>query len=201
MENKKLLVFGGAFDPPHKGHLSILKNAIQKINPEKVLVIPSYIPPHKQTSQTDAQLRLSMCRVFLGLGDNIEIDDIEIRLGGTSYTINTVKNLEQIYKGYRIYLLIGGDMLLYFDKWRNWQELLKKVTLVCQNREISEITEVADKIKYLQNHGGEIIFCDDEIVEMSSSQIRKSGTKQDIPLQIQELVQENNLYKGTNSFD
>ena len=96
---EKVLLFGGTFDPPHNGHVHFLKSAIRAARPDRVVVMPACIPPHKAASATPAALRLAMCECFRPLFPALEVSDWEIRQGGKSYTIDTVKMLEEKYPG------------------------------------------------------------------------------------------------------
>ncbi|MEG2054447.1 MAG: nicotinate-nicotinamide nucleotide adenylyltransferase, partial [Oscillospiraceae bacterium] len=122
---------------------------------------------------------------------------------GKSYTIDTVEVLQKKYPNHRIYLVVGSDRLLYFEKWQSWKKLLKKVCIVCQNRTDTDIQKVLEYTKFLREHGGRIIFCKKEIVEMSSTEIRKmvaNGKDVNTFLQreTQKIIKENNLYVYKN---
>ena len=71
----KLLLFGGTFDPPHKGHIRLLQSAIDAVQPDKVVVMPAGIPPHKAASATPASLRLTMCQCFVPLHPDLTVSD------------------------------------------------------------------------------------------------------------------------------
>lgn len=134
----KLLLFGGTFDPPHIGHMNLLRGAMQAVQPDLTIVMPAGVPPHKAASMTPGMWRYEMCACFLALekecGGRIEISDWEIHRQGRNYTIDTVTMLEQKYPGAELYLSVGSDMLLTFTEWRRWPELLQKATLVVESR-------------------------------------------------------------------
>ena len=130
----KLLLFGGTFDPPHNGHMRLLQSAIDAVQPDKVMVMPAGVPPHKAASATPASLRLTMCQCFAPLHPDLVVSDWEIGRGGKNYTIDTVRMLEERYPGAEIFLSVGSDMLTTFTQWREWQSLLEKTTLVVQSR-------------------------------------------------------------------
>ena len=126
----KLLLFGGTFDPPHIGHMNLLRGAMQAVQPDLTIVMPAGVPPHKAASMTPGMWRYEMCACFLALekecGGRIEISDWEIHRQGRNYTIDTVTMLEQKYPGAELYLSVGSDMLLTFTEWRRWPELLQR---------------------------------------------------------------------------
>lgn len=168
----KLLVFGGTFDPPHMGHVSILQNAIKASNPDKVIVVPAGVPPHKKASATPAKIRLAMCECFRPLFANIEISEMEIHRDGKSYTWDTVQLLQKQYPEAKIYLCIGSDMLLSFTEWHCWRELLQAVVLVVQNRRRQDAKAALLAAKILGEQGGRILFADWQVEEVSSTQVR-----------------------------
>ena len=86
----KLLLFGGTFDPPHIGHMNLLRGAMQAVQPDLTIVMPAGVPPHKAASMTPGMWRYEMCACFLALekecGGRIEISDWEIHRQGRNYT-------------------------------------------------------------------------------------------------------------------
>lgn len=173
MAAKRLLLFGGTFDPPHNGHMSLLANAVSRVKPDKTLVLPDYLPPHKAQGALPPPWRLELCRCFLELDGSVEIDGREIRRGGKSYTVDTIRELKKEYPGWRFYFVLGGDMLLAFDEWREWKTLLRAMTLVCQQRENDGGEALRQKASFLRENGGRILFCGAAPVALSSSLIRK----------------------------
>lgn len=197
---EKVLVFGGTFDPPHLGHMGLLKAALNAVQPGKVLVIPASVPPHKAQSATPAPLRMQMCKCFLPLFENIEISDIEINRSGKSYTFDTITQLEQENPGAQLYLCIGGDMLRTFTEWYRYKELLKMVTLVAMCRQNDEAEEAEQAAKVLVEEGGRVIFAKGQVVQLSSTQIRadiaagKPEALSLVPPPADEIIKENGLY-------
>lgn len=167
----RALLFGGTFDPPHTGHISLLQNAIAAVKPNEVLVVPAAVPPHKAESETPAETRMAMCACFEPLAPTVEISDVELRRPGRSYTIHTVAELAKTRPERDWYLAIGGDMLAGFTSWRRWEELLTRVTLVVQRREgAGEGLEA--EAEALVAAGGQVLFTSAPAPEISSSRLR-----------------------------
>ena len=103
---EKTGIFGGAFDPVHNGHVHLAKEAISQLKLRRLLIIPTYESPHKNTKLLPFEQRAEMCRLaFTGIGEGythgsckIEISDIEQKMGGVSYTINTLRELKKLYR-------------------------------------------------------------------------------------------------------
>lgn len=200
----KVLLFGGTFDPPHLGHMDILKNAIQVVHPDCVIVMPSGIPPHKKASATPAHLRLQMCTCFYPLFDNLIVCDKEIKQSGKSYTIHTVQWLKKCWPDADIYLCIGSDMLLTFKEWENYAELLQMTTLVVQSRTDEDVKQVKSFIKELEKEGGKFVLSQADVKQISSTQIRQAyqngyDATALLPFYTQNIIEQNNLYKMNTS--
>ena len=172
----KLLLFGGTFDPPHIGHMNLLRGAMQAVQPDLTIVMPAGVPPHKAASMTPGMWRYEMCACFLALekecGGRIEISDWEIHRQGRNYTIDTVTMLEQKYPGAELYLSVGSDMLLTFTEWRRWPELLQKATLVVESRCDGDMGALHRAARALSAEGGRIVFSQVKALPMASSDIR-----------------------------
>ena len=192
----KLLLFGGTFDPPHNGHMRLLQSAIDAVQPDKVVVMPAGIPPHKAASATPASLRLTMCQCFAPLHPDLTVSDWEIGRGGKNYTIDTVRMLESRYSGAEIFLSVGSDMLTTFTQWREWQSLLEKTTLVVQSRYSGDAASLAAAARDLEAAGGRVIFAHAPVLQAASSDVRAGKLGMDaLPLLVQHICKQYHLYE------
>lgn len=196
-----ILLFGGTFDPVHYGHISLLQSAIDAVNPDKALIIPAALPPHKAAASAKKELRLEMCKAILPYihGTAPEIEQCELMRQGSSFTIDTINELESKYPNSRFYFCLGSDMLLYFKKWRRYKELLQKLVLVVQMRTGADIAKAIDMSQSLVREGGNIIFTHTQPIVVSSTFVRESIANGDditelVPLQIIKIINNNNLY-------
>ena len=172
----KVGIYGGTFSPPHIGHIKSAVRFQEELNLDKLIIIPSFIPPHKyfggEASTTE---RLDMCRLAFGGIKNAVISDIEIARGGTSYSYLTLEELSE--DRIELYMLIGTDMILTLDEWK-YPEKIFKLTNICYiRRENNPETDsmIAKKINSYKENYDEVriseIKCD--VFEISSSEIRK----------------------------
>ena len=118
----KIGIYGGTFNPPHRGHLTAAAAVVSMLKLDKLLLIPASIPPHKALPEgsSTAEQRLEMTRLAgeqLGLGGKVETLDIELRRGGKSYTSDTLVELKALYPDDELWLLMGADMFLSFQTW------------------------------------------------------------------------------------
>ena len=192
----KILLYGGTFDPPHWGHINNLRAAMQAVQPDKVIVMPAGIPPHKAASATPGSLRLQMCRCFLQLGEQVEISDWEILHEGKSYTVNTLRMLHSTYPDAQLYLTVGSDMLTSFRTWREWQSILQLATLVVESREADDAAMLAEFADSLCGDGARILFARAKPVPMSSSEIRQgSAGAEAVPPEVWQIISSQGLYQ------
>lgn len=192
-------MFGGTFDPPHYGHLSLLRAAIAAVQPTAVYVIPTGEPPHKAAGHTPAALRMEMCACFLPLFEGLILDDSEILRGGKSYTVDTVHAVQKKFPDSQIYLPMGSDMFLSFTQWREWREIIKCAVLVVHCRDDEDEPPVHDYVRSLRTSGAEILLTEGRIMALSSTEIReKAMLGEDIcalvPPEAFAVIQKNLLY-------
>ncbi|MFH1224124.1 MAG: nicotinate (nicotinamide) nucleotide adenylyltransferase [Pseudomonadota bacterium] len=185
--SKKLLIFGGSFDPPHEGHRLMLQAASKAVSPDEIIVIPCYIQPIKDIQSASAEHRLNMTRLLFA-DEDIEVSDYEMKKGGPSYTIDTVRHFIEVNGGdCEVFLLIGQDSYETFDKWKDYKKLLDMCRLVVVSREIS-------KNEYSVIEEGKNIFLKGFYHPANSTDIR-SGVQVSTP-EIMKYIKENSLYKA-----
>lgn len=195
----KLLLYGGTFDPPHRGHMNNLCAVMEAVHPDKVLVMPAGIPPHKAASTTSAELRLAMCGCFAAMDPRVEVSRWEIDRQGRSYTVNTLQMLRDTYPGTALYLALGSDMLLSFTQWYCWQTILALATLVVQSRAGGDSADLHAAADALKPWGGRVLFAHAVPVPCASSRIRSGLTDDDtlrrvLPESVREIIRQNGLY-------
>jgi len=128
-------ILGGAFNPPHLGHLILGQEALEAFKLDKVFLIPTNLSPHKQNNNIEAMHRLNMVNLSVLGNDKFEVLDIEIKRGGISYTIDTVNQLKEIYPRCEFYLIVGSDLSGALSAWQKFDELKKAVKIIIAQRE------------------------------------------------------------------
>jgi|TARA_Y100000294_G_C8493215_1_gene311656 nicotinate-nucleotide adenylyltransferase len=128
---KKICLFGGTFDPPHIGHLLVAQTIFEAENFDKIVFIPTFKTPRKNNI-SDIKDRLAMLRMGVTSNPNFEISDLEIQRGGTSYTIDTIREYksDQNYDSRELYYLIGSDSLQTFHIWKEPREILDESQVI-----------------------------------------------------------------------
>ena len=136
----KIAILGGTFDPPHLGHLILAETVLKELNYDKVLFIPSKIPPHKNISgEVSNEDRLNMLKLSIEDDKRFSFDDYELKSEGISYSIKTLNYLYQNYNiDGKIALIIGADLIKDFHKWKEPEKISELANIVAVNREENE---------------------------------------------------------------
>ena len=135
----KVAVFGGSFDPFHKGHFQIIKEAVKTLTIDKLFVIPTYLNPFKKSFMLDEKERFQKVKEALKGFEKVEVLDYEIKQKRQVTTYETINYLKIKYDLDKIYLIIGADNLKSLHKWSNYKELKNLVEFVVASRDDIQI--------------------------------------------------------------
>lgn len=150
---KNIGILGGTFDPIHLGHTLPAKAVAAHLSLDKVLVIPTRVPPHKATPNISANDRATMVKLACDADPLFVCDERELFREGYSYTIDTVKELSIEYPDARLYFIIGLDSLLTFSTWQDYQEILSYCHLIVNTRPNYQLTTIDTVTKaFLDRH-------------------------------------------------
>lgn len=157
-------IFGGTFNPPHLGHLRLCEAFATQMHLERVLVIPTFTPPHKTAPDlASCEDRLAMCRRMFAADSRFCVTDMEIERGGKSYTVETLEALHRQYPDEALVLLVGSDMLESFDTWYRSADILRLCTLCAAPRQ-QGLSLTSDKATLLRDFSP---------IEISSTALRE----------------------------
>lgn len=193
------VLYGGTFNPIHRGHLDICVRARQAVDARRVLLMPAAQPPHKSAGWlAPDQDRLAMCALAAREYDLIQVDDWEIRRGGRSYTVDTLGHLAAVFPEEELWLLIGTDMFLTFTQWHRWEEIGKMASLLVASREEGDREQLLDQQQRLAERGVRSRLLQNPPMPMSSTQIReelrRDGTTGKVCPQVLDYIREKELY-------
>lgn len=199
-------IYGGTFAPPHKGHVAAAKEFLRQMQLDLLYIIPAAIPPHKQIDAADDPARrLEMCRLaFTGLRGAI-VSDMEIARGGKSYTVDTLRALSAPDR--RLFLLMGTDMMLTLDEWREPEEIFRLCYPVYIRRETdpgNDARIVAKNNLYLEKYGKVVRRLAADAIKISSTEIRRRAAAGEslsgvVPCAVEKYIRENHLYEAGRS--
>ena len=201
MKRERIGLFGGTFAPPHLGHVRAVKTMLRRIRLDKVIIMPTGIPPHKVKAKGDTpETRLEMCRAAFGGIKKAEISTFEIEKGGLSYSVETLEHLTN--DGRRIFMLCGGDMFKSLPTWYQAEKIFRLATIVCVPRCKGEYRELAALVpEYKRRYGAKIRLIGTNPLEISSTEIRNRiahGEDLDgiLPDGVIDIIRRENLYSG-----
>ena len=200
---ERIGIYGGTFNPPHVGHIRGAQYAIDTLQLQKLLLIPACIAPHK-TIPTNSPAPAQRAEMLdLAKGEKMELCDIELTRGGTSYTYQTVEAIAQQYPDKELVLLMGTDMFLSFLTWKEPQRILCKVSLgVLYRGEKDELTQIANQKKILEEQGARVYLIENPVTAISSTQLRRmlafhcAGAF--LPANVESYIRTHNLYGAAN---
>jgi nicotinate-nucleotide adenylyltransferase len=185
----KVGILGGTFDPPHYGHLLIANEVLSKLNLDEIWFMPNQEPPHKRKSESVENIdRLQMLELSIKGNSVFRIEKNELERSGPSFTVDTMKILNERYPNHQFFFIIGADMIEYLPNWHKIDELMKLVQFVGVQR-----PEYSSKTDY------PIIYVDVPAFDVSSSMIRERvqqgmTIRYLLPDSVIDFIRENHLY-------
>lgn len=201
-EMKKVGILGGTFDPIHLGHLIIAENAYTQCELEKVLIMPSGRPPHKNNSYISDEIhRSTMTKLAIAGNKHFEYSGFELEREGYIYTAETLELLIEKYPDTHFYFILGEDSLTNIEKWRSPENIIKMCTIVVAHRNNGDDKNLNTQIQYLQEkYKADIIRIEVPLIDISSTDIRDrvlSGNtiRYFVRADVESYIYKNNLYK------
>ncbi len=128
-------IFGGTFNPAHSEHITLAERVVDELKLDRLFIMPTYLPPHKNVIPAPAEQRLEMARLAFGHIKNAVVSDYEITAEGKSYTYLTVEHFKSVYPNSELFFIVGGDMLIDFKNWRYPKRILSACTLAAFGRD------------------------------------------------------------------
>lgn len=178
----KIGIYGGSFNPPHAGHISAAKQALDALKLDRLLLIPVASAPHKSMPHLTAsgQDRMAMLELSAQGAPGLEPCDVELQREGVSYTVDTLRILKEQYPNDTLVLLMGTDMFLIFENWRSAEEICRMAELAVLYRgEKGEKEQIdAQKQRLEERFDAKITLVKNEALEISSTEVRRLLTFQ-----------------------
>lgn len=199
---RKIAIYGGSFDPIHKGHLHMAQAAIRQFELDELIMMPSYYSPNKADVRLcDANDRIQMCRIATESIPQIRVSDFETGQHEVSYTYRTMQAFRNCYPDDKRYFIMGGDSLDYFDKWRHPEIIAECAHILVLEREQFDVAHLNAKIDAIKAlFPAEISVIKDSAYTASSSDIKKQledNPKQcpkTLPEAVYQYICSNHLY-------
>ena len=204
-------IFGGAFDPIHKGHIYMAQKAMEEYSLDRILLVPSGHSPNKtENAMTAFSHRYNMCKLASEAVPGIEVSDIEIKDESTSYTYVTLQKLKELYPEDELYFIMGGDSLDYFESWMRPDVIARTAIILVMVRENFPKLQMEEKIAHIKNlFPADIRLLKCDRMDVSSTQVRKllraksqadgykspKGAEMFLDVAVMSYIQANNLYR------
>ncbi|MGL5205428.1 MAG: nicotinate-nucleotide adenylyltransferase [Metamycoplasmataceae bacterium] len=180
----KIAIYGGAFNPIHKGHVKIAKYAIKSLGLDRLIFVPSYKGPFKKDLDlVSGKDRLNMIELILE--DKMDVSSFEVNRKSVSYTIDTIKYFKNKHKDDELFLIIGSDHLAKLNKWKDIDEIARLTKIVVFKRD-----ESFSKINLKKYN---CLLMDNEIYEESSTRFL-SGSYKDVESKVKHYIGKHKFY-------
>ena len=167
-------ILGGTFNPPHLAHLVCASEAASQLQLDRVLLTPVARAPHKEAPYDHGpQERLELCRLAVAGDERLEVCDLEVRRGGSSYTVDTLRELHAQNPEDDLTFIVGGDIALGLPTWHEPEAVLGLATLAVAERSGAGRADIAERLRTSFPEAAPPVFFDMPRLDISSSQIRR----------------------------
>ena len=166
-------ILGGAFNPPHIGHMACAQEAVLALELDRLLFVPMGVAPHREIEQDPGpDVRLEMCELAVDEDERFEVSRVEVDREGPSYTAETLRGLGEENPEDELFLVLGGDQAAALPKWHEPEEVLRLATVAVVPRTGFHREAIAVSIASLKG-AGKVRFFDMPRIDVSSSLVRR----------------------------
>ena len=202
-------IYGGTFNPIHRGHIHLLEEFTKRLSLDRVLLIPTRVPPHKAAPDlASGEDRLQMCRLAVGGRPHLQISDLELRREGKSFTAETLEELRELFPQDEFYLLMGEDMFLTVEHWYRPETIFSLAAVCATPRSLHGMGKLQMKQDEYQIRYGARCFLEDiPYLPVSSTQVREwvrmgKDITPLVPEAVADFIRERGIYrKGRETMD
>ena len=204
---QRIALFGGTFDPIHNGHVQMALEFAKRLCLDKVLLMPTFVPPHKlKSDMAPPEDRLEMCRLAAEQFSALDCSDLEIQRGGASFTADTLASLQRQYPDAEWFLIVGADMFVTLATWYRFEDIAASATLCAAPREPITIEEMKEYAVRLEQLGARCFVEPMQIQTVSSTQIRKylrqgKSIAELVPKAVMKYISRQGLYTCAENMD
>lgn len=200
---KKIIIFGGTFNPIHNGHLRMARALMKKLKPDKILFIPCHIPYHKNyKGLAEPKHRLAMAQLVIAGQKRFEASDMDIKRGGRTFSIDTIRALKRKYKtGTEFYFVIGADSLVDLPRWYKIGELSRLCRFITIARPGYDFNKLIKGLPFPEEVIDDMrrLYQSSPRINISSTRIRENirmgkAIKSLVPKVVASYIMEHRLY-------
>lgn len=196
----KIGLYGGTFDPIHIGHLIVMENTLNYMNLDKIIVLPSANPPHKQNKKkTATPIRVEMVKEAIKDNDKLVLSTFESDDESVVYTHQTLNHFKEKYPEDEFYYIMGEDSLMSIDSWVNYDKILKDRLIVFTRTSTNPDSPLVKKVEELKKDNGRVYLINNLNVNISSTLVRSlvkenKSIKYLVPEPVIKIIKEHKLY-------
>lgn len=196
----KIGLYGGTFDPIHTGHLIVMENTLNFMDLDKIIVLPSSNPPHKQNKKkTDTNIRVEMVKSAIKDNKKLELSTFESDDNSVVYTHQTLDYFKNKYPEDEFYYIMGEDSFMTIDSWRNYEKILNDHLIVFARTSIEPNSDLVKKVNLIKKDNQKIYLIDNLNINISSTLIRNlvkenKSIRYLVPDSVLKIIEEYNLY-------
>lgn len=173
-----IAVFGGAFNPIHTGHVMLAERVVQECKIDKVIFIPTYISPHKETTKSVSYIdRMNMCELATCDKSSFVVSDIESKIAGKSYSYITLQKLKETYSEDKLFLIVGADMYLSLMSWKKPETIFRLCDIITCPRDEGNYNSLLEYSYILKDKGCKTHILKEPIIKLSSTYIRENPVR------------------------
>ena len=202
-EKLNIGLYGGSFDPVHKGHVRVAHAFLRQFRPEKLIVMPCRIPPHKEKSgEVSDVARFRMLEDTFVNDKKIDVSDYELKKDGVSYTVETLRELKKQYPDRRIFLVVGADMFLSLREWKEPEEIFRLCEPCVYRRGFTGKKTRRYAAELERDYGVKTHFIKGLLTDASSTAIRgaleedRLSAERELPKAVRLFIYETGVYRS-----
>lgn len=212
VQHKPIGILGGTFDPIHHGHLRLAIELYERLDLERIHLIPSAYPPHRESPSASAELRLAMVEAAIAGVEGLVADDRELRRAAPSYMVDTLHSLREEFPERSLCLILGMDAFMGLPQWHQWERLIDYAHIVIVQRlgKLLPMSEVirdflnarqVTELQELERHkAGKIFIQEIPMLTISATQIRAllsvgRNPRYLLPEHVLDLINTHQLYR------
>ena len=203
MDDRRIAILGGTFNPVHNGHIALAKGFAALLGLQRVLLMITNVPPHKRAPDlASAQDRLAMCRLAESEEPLLSACALELRRPGKSYTWETLTQVRERFPSAELYFITGADMFLTLEQWKHPERIFSLCTVCAAPRGEDSAAELRKYAAHLQARGARAVVADFVPPNISSTQIRVLAAERKnlhgwVPESVEQYILQRGLYCPT----
>jgi nicotinate-nucleotide adenylyltransferase len=195
---QRIGIFGGTFDPPHVGHVTVARDVADALALDRVLWIPARVSPHKlRRTVSTPPVRLAMVRAAAAEDPRFRVSELELERSGPSYTVDTLRELRARWPEAELFLILGADQLRAFASWRAPGEILRLATPVLMDRDGEDAAALAPDLPGMER----AVHVPVTRVDVSATRVREAVAAGEdvsgmVPAGVRAVIEGEGLYRG-----